>query len=62
MKYALILNGIVQTIIIWDGIAEWSPPPESLLILLNENEECAPCYIYVPSSFPRFVFAECPEY
>jgi len=61
MKYAIIINGIVQNVIIWDGVMEWSPPPESLLILLDENEICGLCYTYVSDASPRFVFAECPE-
>lgn len=62
MKYAIIINGIVQNVIIWDGVTEWHPPPESFLILLNENEICAPCFTFVSGASPRFVFAECPEY
>lgn len=28
MRYAMILNGRVENVILWDGEAEWRPGPE----------------------------------
>lgn len=32
MEHAIIRNGIVENVILWDGEANWSPPPGSVAV------------------------------
>ena len=61
MRYAIIIDGVVSNVIIWDGVCQWSPPVGSLLLALDEGEECGPWWIHTPDASPRFVFGEHPD-
>lgn len=32
MRYAVILNGVVVNIVLWDGVTEWNPGDEYTVI------------------------------
>lgn len=32
MRYAIIRDGVVENVVLWDGEADWSPPADTLLV------------------------------
>ena len=39
-KYAIIENGVVTNICLWDGITEWLPPENSSVVQLVDTSVC----------------------
>lgn len=37
MNYAVVIDGIVEKIIVWNGIDEWTPPEGAQVVQLSEN-------------------------
>ena len=54
-RYAIISENIVNNVIIWDGQSQLSIPLSWELIQLENNERCAPSWIYVLDETPRFI-------
>ena len=54
-KYAIIQSSVVCTIIVWDGIAPWSPPEGTELLQLADGELCDSGWTYKAESTPRFI-------
>lgn len=54
MRWALINNetNLVENVIIWDG--EGNLFPNTLNVLLNENEPCVTGWLYEANNTPRF--------
>lgn len=44
-RYAVILDGVVQSIIIWDGVSPYDPGPGRTLVALN-GRRVGPDYLY----------------
>jgi len=57
MRYAFVQNDIVSNIIVWDGVTEYDPGAQGLLVELGETEWCDIGYQYIADATPRFVAA-----
>lgn len=55
MRYAIIQSNIVQSVVVWDGVAEWSPPEGTELLQLDEGEPCGGGWTYEAGAIPRFI-------
>jgi hypothetical protein len=40
MRWAIVIGGIVDNLILWDGGSSWSPPVGSEAIQLAEGQAC----------------------
>lgn len=54
MNYAIIIGGLVDNIVVWDGVTEWAAPPNSVLVKLNDGEWCDIRCLYDANADPRF--------
>ena len=54
MRYAIIQSNIVQTVVVWDGVAPWSPPEGTELVQLADGEPCGGSWTHEAGSTPRF--------
>lgn len=57
MKYAIILDGLVIGVAIWDGKAEWNPTCDEL-VELSDDSAIGPGWSYVNGEFVAPVRAE----
>lgn len=57
MTYAVVTNGIVDNIVVWDGSSDWMPPIGSVLVEIAPNEWCSIGTIYREGEQPRFIAA-----
>ena len=57
MRYAIVIDGIVDNLIAWDSNNDWQPPMGSILVHLEDNEWCDIGCQYLESNTPRFVAA-----
>lgn len=55
MRYAIIQSNIVQTVVVWDGVAAWSPPEETELLQLADGEPCGGGWTYEANATPIFI-------
>ena len=55
MKYAIIQSNIVQSVVVWDGVAPWSPPEGTELLQLAADEPCGGGWTYEAGATPRFI-------
>lgn len=53
-RYAIISDGIVSNVIVWDGVTEWQPPDGTTLVELTVDEFCEIGMTYNSKSVPRF--------
>lgn len=37
MRYAVVLGGVVQTVVMWDGETQWAPPEGSEAIQCGDD-------------------------
>lgn len=51
---ALILDGVVAQIAVWDGVTPWDHPLGMAGVELAESEWCEPGAVYDPNGTPRF--------
>ena len=54
MRYAIIQSNIVWSVVVWDGVASWSPPEGTELVHLQEDERCGGGWTYEAGVTPRF--------
>lgn len=54
MRYAVIISGIVDNLIVWDGVSEWQPPPGGVAVQLGDSEWCDIGCLYDKDADPRF--------
>jgi hypothetical protein len=54
IRVALILDGIVSQIAVWDGVAPWDHPLGMEGVELLEGEWCEPGAVYDENASPRF--------
>jgi hypothetical protein len=59
MRYAIISNGIVENVAVWDGIEPWDPGLP--IVQLVDNEWCEIGCLYNESAAPRFYPAPAEE-
>jgi hypothetical protein len=45
-RHAIIVSGVVENVIEWDGKAEWQPPVGSTVVQLDDDQPCGPGWIY----------------
>jgi hypothetical protein len=50
-RYAIILNGVVSNVILWDGIATYVPPGGSTVLKLAEGQAVGPGFSYDGTAF-----------
>jgi hypothetical protein len=53
-RYAIVLDGVVSNIIVWDGVAVWSPPVGSVVVALDADQPCDIGWTYDPKESPPF--------
>lgn len=39
MKYALVKNGIVEQVILWDGVSGWTPPKGMQVVPASDDTQ-----------------------
>lgn len=42
MRYAIVRDGLVDGIVLWDGQSDWAPPSGCVAMALADGEACAP--------------------
>ena len=57
MTYAIVSNGKVDNIVLWDGVTEWQSPNGAMVVALEENEWCSIGSEYREGETPRFIAA-----
>lgn len=57
-RHAIIADGQVLNVILWDGVATWSPPPGTALVALQPDERCEIGDEYDANASPRFTMPE----
>ncbi len=53
-RYAIISDAVVSNVIIWDGVAEWTPPNGTTVVELTVDEYCEAGMAYDSKLVPRF--------
>ncbi len=51
MRYAIVIGGIVDNVVIWDGISAWSPPDGSQAVQLDAGQACSIGWTYDGTTF-----------
>lgn len=51
--YAIIENGIVVNVVIWDGLSDWQPPPGSTAVLVQAGQVPQVGYGYANGVFAQ---------
>jgi len=54
IRVALILDGVVAQVAVWDGVTPWDHPCGMEGVELGESEWCEPGAVYDPNGTPRF--------
>ncbi|QNB10899.1 hypothetical protein G5S35_04470 [Paraburkholderia tropica] len=55
--YALVKDGIVVNIVVWDGSASWSPPEDTTAVEVTEQSGPA----YIGGTYSNGLFSTPPE-
>jgi len=51
MRWAIVIGGVVDNVVLWDGSALWVPPVASEAIELSEGQECGIGWTYNGTTF-----------
>jgi hypothetical protein len=51
MRWAIVIGGVVENIVLWDGSAAWSPEKEAQAVQLTEGQVCGIGWIYDGTTF-----------
>lgn len=52
MRWALVVGGVVENVIIWDGdTSRWQPPSGSEVIAIAEGQACSIGWTYDGNTF-----------
>lgn len=54
MRYAIIHEGIVENVILWDGGGGWQPKPGRQAVPIIDGEVCETGWSYQADGNPRF--------
>ena len=60
-RHAVIHDGVVANIIVWDGSTVWNDPDCDVLVPLEKDEWCSSGATYEPGSQPRFTMPPQPK-
>lgn len=50
-NYAIVENGVVVNIVIWDGVAEWSPNTGQTAVEIKDGDEVGIGYSFIDGEF-----------
>lgn len=50
-NYAIVESGVVVNIVIWDGVAEWSPNPGQSAVEIKDGDEVGIGYSFIDGEF-----------
>jgi len=51
MRWAIVIGGVVENIVLWDGSEPWSPEKEAQAVQLAEGQVCGIGWIYGVTTF-----------
>lgn len=51
IQYALVENGIVVNVVLWDGESEWTPPTGQQAVTIPDGSEAAIGWTYDGTNF-----------
>lgn len=57
-RYAVVRDGVVENVVMWDGESEWAPPEGTMLV---KSDDANPSDIYDGKAFTRQVPQDEPE-
>lgn len=49
--YAVIVNGVVVNVVVWDGGSDWAPPSGTSVVALSESQGVGVGYTYSGGTF-----------
>ena len=55
--YAVVADGVVFNVVVWDGVAPWSPGVGAVALQLVAGEWCEIGAVYDANASPRFALA-----
>lgn len=50
-NYAIVENGNVVNVILWDGSAQWQPPAGATVVEVPDGVACGPGYTFDGTNF-----------
>jgi hypothetical protein len=50
-NYAIVESGVVVNIVIWDGVAEWSPNTVQIAVQIKDGDEVGIGYSFIDGEF-----------
>ena len=53
-EYAIVADGVVVNLIIWDGVSPWTPPDGTTLVAIQADEWVDMGATFDPIAIPRF--------
>lgn len=51
MRWAIVIGGVVENIVLWDGSSAWSPEKEAQAVQLAEDQACGIGWTYDGTTF-----------
>lgn len=54
LRVALIMDGEVETVALWDGLSPWLPAGGMVAVVLGDGEPCGPGWSHDQDAEPRF--------
>jgi hypothetical protein len=53
-RWAIVQGGKVVNIVVWDGVAPWTPPDGTAAVSVSDDEWVDIGAVYDPIAIPRF--------
>jgi hypothetical protein len=50
-NYAIVENGVVTNVVLWDGESEWQPPVDGSAVAISEDSAITIGWIYNGATF-----------
>jgi len=51
MRWAIVIGGVVDNLVLWDGSASWAPPEGSEAVALADGQACGIGWTYDGTTF-----------
>lgn len=51
MRWAIVIGGVVDNLVLWDGSSDWTPPKGSQAIQVSEGQPCGIGWTWDGTSF-----------
>ncbi len=51
MRWAIVIGGVVDNVVLWDGSASWAPPAGSDAVALADGQACGIGWTYDGTTF-----------